>query len=101
MFKSDKQLKIAIDFDGTCVTHDFPNVGKDIGAAKVIKQLSDKGHKIILYTMRDEQYLKDAKMWFEYNNIPLYSTNIDTNLSYRPFVDWIEVEKILKQKGIL
>jgi hypothetical protein len=30
---------IAVDFDGTCVTHDFPHVGKDIGAVPVLKEL--------------------------------------------------------------
>lgn len=41
---------IAVDFDGTCVTHEY--VGKEIGAAEVLKELTDKGHKIILFTMR-------------------------------------------------
>lgn len=27
---------IAVDFDGTCVTHEFPKVGKDIGAVTLI-----------------------------------------------------------------
>lgn len=43
---------IAVDFDGTCVTHEFPEVGKDIGAVPVLRELVEKGHKIILYTMR-------------------------------------------------
>ena len=43
---------IAIDFDGTCVTHDYPEVGKDIGAVPVLKRLIDAGHKLILHTMR-------------------------------------------------
>lgn len=43
---------IAVDFDGTCVAHEFPKVGKDIGAAPILKKLVEKGHKIILYTMR-------------------------------------------------
>ena len=43
---------IAVDFDGTCVTHEFPEVGRDIGAVPVLKELVEKGHKIILYTMR-------------------------------------------------
>lgn len=43
---------IAVDFDGTCVTHEFPRVGAEIGAAEVLKELTDKGHKIILFTMR-------------------------------------------------
>ena len=46
---------IAVDFDGTCVTHEFPRVGKEIGAAEVLKELTDKGHKIILFTMRSHQ----------------------------------------------
>ena len=45
-------MTIAVDFDGTCVTHAYPDVGKNIGAEIVLKKLSDKGHKIILYTMR-------------------------------------------------
>lgn len=44
---------IAVDFDGTCVTHDFPRVGKDIGAVPVLKELVECGHKLILHTMRD------------------------------------------------
>lgn len=28
---------IGIDFDGTVVTHDFPKIGKDIGAVPVLK----------------------------------------------------------------
>jgi hydroxymethylpyrimidine pyrophosphatase-like HAD family hydrolase len=43
---------VAVDFDGTCVTHEFPRVGEEIGAAEVLKELTDKGHKIILFTMR-------------------------------------------------
>lgn len=27
---------IAVDFDGTCVTHEFPKVGEEIGAAPVL-----------------------------------------------------------------
>lgn len=45
---------IGIDFDGTCVTHEFPDVGKDIGATPVLKELTDKGHKLILFTMRSD-----------------------------------------------
>lgn len=32
-------MVIAVDFDGTCVTHEFPKVGKDIGAVPVLKEL--------------------------------------------------------------
>jgi hypothetical protein len=29
-------MYIVIDFDGTCVAHEFPKVGKDIGAVPVL-----------------------------------------------------------------
>lgn len=84
-----KSIVIAVDFDGTCVTHDFPNVGKDIGAVPVLKRLVADGHKLILWTMRgnvtdntvssDEvpvilngNFLDDAIKWFKENEIELY-----------------------------
>ena len=80
---------IAIDFDGTCVSHNFPKIGKDIGAVPVLKELVKNGHKLILYTMRDHNSadtslegipiksdtLQDAINWFKKNNIPLYGIN--------------------------
>lgn len=90
-------MDICVDFDGTCVTHDFPNVGKDIGAVPVLKALVEKGHRLILFTMRSDienptsddkrihavggQYLQDAINWFKENEIPLYG--IQTNPSQK------------------
>lgn len=122
---------IAIDFDGTCVTHAFPKVGKDIGAARILRALTEKKHQLILYTMRDRDTLKDAINWFAENNIPLYAVNnnpsqrkwtkspkvfahlyiddaalgtplkFDENISDRPFVNWEKVEQLLKEKEII
>ena len=72
---------IAVDFDGTCVTHKYPKVGKDVGAASVLQRLAKKGHKIILYTMRSHKpcegidTLSEAEEWFKKNNIPLFGVN--------------------------
>jgi hypothetical protein len=73
---------IAIDFDGTCVTHEYPKVGQDIGAAPVLKKLADKGHKLMLWTMRGTKphtdgtdTLGDAVKWFADNEIPLWGVN--------------------------
>ena len=84
---------IGIDFDGTCVTHEFPLIGKDIGAEPVLKELVENGHKLIIFTMRSDkedvysdnhfihkkagQYLTEAVNWFKERNIPLYG--IQTN----------------------
>ena len=87
-------MVIAIDFDGTCVTHEFPEVGKDIGAQSVLMRLFEAGHELILYTMRSDRpeggdtgddtiedvtgmFLMDAIDWFNKNEIPLYG--IQTN----------------------
>jgi hypothetical protein len=83
-----ESVTINIDFDGTCTTHDFPRVGREIGAESVLRKLTDNGHKLILFTMRNDsddvlnehfevvkhgvKYLTDAVNWFKGNNIPLY-----------------------------
>lgn len=120
-------MYIAVDFDGTCVTHEYPNIGKDIGAVPVLKKLTDRGHKIILNTMRSGDKLKEAIQWFTDNNIPLYGANenptqkswtespkvfanlyiddaalgcpliFDHAVSSRPFVNWVMVEEILEK----
>ena len=57
-------MVIAVDFDGTCVTHAFPKIGEDIGAVPVLKRLVKAGHKIILYTMRRKVivYIKPSQV---------------------------------------
>ena len=122
---------IAIDFDGTCVTHEYPNVGKDINAIPVLKNIVNKGHKIILYTMRHGKELQDAVEWFVNNNISLYGINenptqkawtkspkiyahiyiddaalgcplvFNEEYSDRPYVNWEAVQKLLVAKNIL
>ena len=76
----NKILTIAIDFDGTIVKHRYPELGEDIpNALEVIKKLQDKGHKIILYTMRsdkeDMETLTDAVVYLKERNIKLYGIN--------------------------
>lgn len=71
---------IALDFDGTVVKHEYPDVGEDIGAVPVLQRLVRNGHLIILNTMRSrnsEGYdtLQPAIEWFQKNGIPLYGIN--------------------------
>jgi hypothetical protein len=73
---SQEPLVIAVDFDGTCVTHEFPEIGKPIGAQARLKELLAAGHKLVLFTMRSDQqkraYLSEAVKWFMDRDIPLY-----------------------------
>ena len=124
-------LYIGIDFDGTCVTHEYPRVGKDIGAVPVLKKLTDSGHLLILNTMRSGRELDDAVQWFIDNDIPLYGVNenpsqkswtaspkvyahlyiddaalgcllkMDNAVSDRPFVNWDAVEEHLMLNRII
>ena len=68
-------MTIAIDFDGTCVTHEYPEIGRDLGATTTLKTLVDNGHKLVLLTMRSGKTLEDAKHWFEEKGIILYGVN--------------------------
>jgi len=67
---------IAVDFDGTVVDHRFPKVGADApNAVSVLKSLHERGHKLILWTMRSGQPLGDAVTWFAERGIPLFGVN--------------------------
>lgn len=35
-------MTFAVDFDGTVVTHNYPEVGKNVGAQIVLKKLAEK-----------------------------------------------------------
>lgn len=68
---------INLDFDGTVVTHEFPLIGKDVGAVPVLRELVAAGWGLILFTMRSDTdkhgpVLTQAVEWFERHGIPLY-----------------------------
>lgn len=119
---------IAIDFDGTCVTHEYPRVGEDIGAAPILSELVARGHKLVLFTMRPDKLLADAVDWFAVRDIPLFGINRNPEQSQwtsspkayaelyiddaalgcpliigkgRPYVNWEEVRAILKARKLL
>ena len=74
---------IAIDFDGTCVEHKYPEVGSDLpGCVETLKELISLGHKIVLNTMRShpqsprqKDTLTVALKWFEDRGIALSGIN--------------------------
>lgn len=124
----EKQLIVAVDFDGTCVTHDYPRVGHTVPlAVAVLKALVASGFGIILYTMRSGTSLADAVSWFSDHDIPLLAVNnnptqhtwtkspkiyahayiddaaIGAPLMYpvngdRPYVDWAKVFDLMTKQ---
>ena len=120
---------IVVDCDGTVMTHDYPRIGKDIGAVPVLKELIKNKHQLILFTMRSGKKLDDAVNWFKENEIPLFGiqTNptqhewtdspkaygqlilddaaafaplrLDLSYSNRPFIDWDKMRDELVRTG--
>lgn len=124
-------MEIVIDFDGTVVTHDYPNIGKPIGSVPVLKKLVENGHKLILFTMRSGEQLEEAVKWFSDMGIELYGIQknptqhtwtsspkaygqliiddaalgaplkTDLDISKRPFIDWERVENFCSEEGLI
>lgn len=85
-----ESLIIAVDFDGTCVEHDYPAVGLDVeGAAETLRALNKRGHRLILYTMRSGTKLEAAQRWFKQHNIELWSVNRNPEQE-----EWTESPKV-------
>ncbi len=75
MAKGDKYI-IAIDFDGTCVEHDYPHIGLEVeGAVKTLRDIMGAGHRLILFTMRSGEKLDAAVKWFKERKIELWGVN--------------------------
>ena len=127
----DKGYVIAVDFDGTCVEHNYPAIGMDVeGAVEVLRTLNKHGHRIILNTMRSDQRLEAAVRWFRDRKIELWAVNrnpeqecwtsspkvyadiyIDDSALgcpliflegvRRPVVNWSKVRQLLESDGII
>lgn len=120
---------IAVDFDGTIVKHAYPDIGEDINAFPVLRQLLAEGHKLILYTMRSGESLTAAIRYCKQRNVDFWGVNInpeqinwtqspkayaqlyidDAALGIplirpdydRPWVNWHKVRNILVEQRIL
>lgn len=121
---------IAVDFDGTVVTHAYPYVGEDAGAVPVLRELVDNGCKLILHTMRSDKLLDAAVAWFDARQLPLYAVNANPDQARwtaspkvhadlyiddaalgcplrfidgirRPVADWVRIRELLVRDGYL
>ena len=72
----DRGYIIAVDFDGTCVEHNYPAIGMEVeGAVDVLRALNKRGHRIILNTMRSGEKLDAAVKWFRDRRVELWAVN--------------------------
>jgi hydroxymethylpyrimidine pyrophosphatase-like HAD family hydrolase len=69
-------IKIAVDFDGTIVEHDYPKIGKEkLFAFRTLKELEKQGASLILWTFRTGKELEEAVEYCRNNGIEFYAVN--------------------------
>ena len=69
-------MKIAVDFDGTIVEHDYPRIGKVMPFAfETLKELQSAGHEIILWTYRAGKELDEAVEFCHRYGLNFYAIN--------------------------
>src|ERR1700740_2237346 len=73
---SEKSKVIAVDFDGTIVEHKYPQIGKEmLFAFETLKALQNKGHKLILWTIRTGDLLQEAVDYCRSKGVEFYAVN--------------------------
>ncbi|MCE5346280.1 MAG: hypothetical protein LLG13_08345 [Bacteroidales bacterium] len=71
-----RNIKIAVDFDGTIVDHEYPAIGKEkLFAFQTLKELDKLGVRLILWTFRTGKELDDAVEFCRKNGIEFYAVN--------------------------
>lgn len=75
-FVNDNSKIIGVDFDGTIVEHKYPAIGKEmLFAFATLKALQQKGHKLILWTIRTGALLDEAVAYCRENGVEFYAVN--------------------------
>ena len=69
-------MTIAVDFDGTIVTHKYPEIGEEIPfAIETLKMLIADHHRLILWTVREGELLDEAVNWCRERGVEFYAVN--------------------------
>ena len=71
-------MVIAVDFDGTIVEHRYPSIGKELPfAIETLCRLSEEGHRLILWTVREGELLDQAVEFCRSRGLEFYAVNCD------------------------
>jgi len=69
-------MLLGIDFDGTVVEHEFPDIGPEApGAFEWLRQIQAAGGKLILWTMRSGETLDEAAQFCTERGIKFFGIN--------------------------
>lgn len=67
---------IAVDFDGTIVEHNYPEIGKPIPfAIETLIQLQREGHRLLLWSVREGHLLQDALDYCSERGLLFFAAN--------------------------
>lgn len=67
---------IAVDFDGTIVEHRYPEIGREKPFAfDTLKMLQKEGHRLILWTVREDKLLEEAVDFCRQHGVEFYAVN--------------------------
>ena len=69
---------IAVDFDGTIVTHEYPRIGTEIPfAIETLKMLAKDNHRLTLWSVREGELLQEAIDWCKERGVEFWAVNKD------------------------
>lgn len=79
-------MVIAVDFDGTIVTHEYPRIGKPIPFAiqTLLKLQQEDHHQLILWTVREGALLQEAVDYCASKGLEFYAVNSNYPEEYSP-----------------
>jgi ribonucleotide monophosphatase NagD (HAD superfamily) len=88
---------LAVDFDGTIVADQFPEIGEPLfGAIAALKQLRENGNQLILWTCREDsparKYLSEAVDFCRSHGLEFDAVNC--NASGNPYSHLGEARKV-------
>jgi len=84
---------VAVDFDGTLVHDEFPEIGSERSTmCEAIKRLQSIGIKTILWTSRTGKLLEDAVNWCEDNGFTF--TKINENIDEVQELTGLDTRKV-------
>lgn len=76
MMINENSKVIAVDFDGTIVEHAYPRIGEEmLFAIATLKKLQAKGHKLLLWTIREGELLDEAVAFCREQGLEFYAVN--------------------------
>ncbi len=87
-------MRIAVDFDGTIVEHEYPKIGKPkLFAFEALRDLQKRGHQLILWTVRTGELLEEAVEFCRQNGVEFYAVN--KNYPEEEYIEGVTSRKIL------